>query len=408
MLSLRLATRFLFSRKKETFISVNAVLSIGAVALSVLVLIVVISVMTGFGLTLREKIMTMTPHLLLYADSALQDSEILVQRILKDPEVLSACPYIQGFAGLEHKNRFYGIAIRSFVAPNDFQILRLHDTLKMGKITPNKSEIVIGTELAKSLEVGLGDKLTVLGAAGLEDKEGDFPDEIEFTVVGIYESGLHDYDQTQTFISLADAKLLYGFHDAVHGIGVAVKDPEAVSQVKKRLLMDMPSELVIRTWLESNKAFFSALRTEKNVMFILLAFTILIASLNIVSTLVMLVMEKVKDIGVLKAIGFSKFLILRIFLFQGIIIGCVGTVLGTLAGIAFVQNIDTLEQGLARWTGFEVFPGDVYYFDHIPTELNPETLLLIVILSFLLTLLASVYPAFRASRFSAMEALRYE
>ena len=408
MLSLRLAARFLFSRKKETFISVNAVLSIGAVALSVLVLIVVISVMTGFGHMLREKIMTMAPHLLVYSEVALQDPEALVQSIRKDPEVMSACPYVQGYAGLEYENRFYGIGIRSFVAPDDFQVVKLREALKFGKTVPNRSEIVIGTELAKTLGVGLGSKLTVLGAAGLEDKAGDFPDEIEFTVVGVYESGLHDYDQTQTFITLDDAKLLYGFKNEVHGIGVAVKDPEAVSQVKKRLLTSLPAGLIVRTWLENNKAFFSALKTEKNVMFILLAFTILIASLNIVSTLVMLVMEKIKDIGVMKAIGFSKVAILRVFLFQGVVIGSVGAILGALGGIAFVQNIDALERGLAHFTGFEVFPSDVYYFDHIPTDLTPDTLALIVGLSFLLALLASVYPAFRASRFSAMEALRYE
>jgi lipoprotein-releasing system permease protein len=408
MIAFQLASRFLFSPKKETFISINTILSIGAVALSVLVLIVVIAVMTGFSTMLREKIMTMAPHLVVHTESTLQDSDTLTSLILKNQEVLSASPYIQGFAGLEYEDRFYGIAIRSFVAPHDFQVLGLRDALKTGKAIPGSSEIIIGTELAQSLGVGLGGKLTVLGPAGLEDKEGNFPDEIEFTIVGIYESGLHEYDQTQTFVSLSDAKQLYGFIDAVHGIGVAVKNPESAFLVKKSLQMALPVGLSVRTWLENNKVFFSALRTEKNVMFILLMLTILIASLNIVSTLVMLVMEKVKDIGILKAIGFSQFSILRIFLFQGILIGAAGTLLGTLAGIVFVQNIDTLEQGLARWTGFEVFPSDVYYFDHIPTELHSETLLLIMTLSFLLALFASVYPAFRASRFSAMEALRYE
>ena len=221
-----------------------------------------------------------------------------------------------------HDNRLFGIGIRGMSLPDALQIIRLQKYLKLGRAETNRGEIVIGTELAKQLNVSLGDTVTILSAGGFDDDA--FPDELDFNITGIYESGLHDFDLMQTFMHIEDAKSLYGFYQEVHGIDIAVLDPESVHTVKRRLLKALPSGIICRSWLESNKSFFSALQTEKNMMFILLGFAVLIASMNILSTLVMLVMEKIRDIGILKALGFGRSVILSIFLLQGILIGCPG------------------------------------------------------------------------------------
>ncbi|EKD27583.1 MAG: hypothetical protein ACD_79C00668G0002 [uncultured bacterium] len=405
-LTANIALRFLFSRKREKFISINAVLAIGSVALSVMVLVVVIGVMTGFGESLREKIMTMTPHIIIYSNTPLEESEEIINTIAKTSDVTSVNPYVLGNAVLEHNNKLYGIGLRSFENPNDQEIIGLKKYLKSGTSEIGRSEIIIGTEMAKNLNVNLDDLLTINSPRGIQD--GEFPGYINMKIKGIYESGLYESDLNQAFVSLADAKLLYGFKNEVHGIGVAVKDFENAGKVKEKLLETLSNDYTVRTWIDNNKQFFSALRSEKNVMFILLTFAVLIASLNIISTLVMLVMEKFKDIGILKAIGFSKFKILKIFLLKGLIIGILGTFIGVLSGWLFVKNIDVMEDAVAKYTGYEVFPSDTYYFDKIPTKLTRDDIIKIILLSMFVSILASIYPAVKASNLSAIEALRYE
>ncbi len=401
MLALKLALKFLFTPKKEKFISVSAFLALGSVALSVLVLIVVIGVMSGLGMSLREKIMTMTPHLLIFSEAPITENISIPEKVKTVKNVEAISPYVLGPVELRYKDKSYSVTIRGLSKNDGFQIINLEKYIKLGSKEINSNETIIGSELAKILNVQLGDKLKLRGPnLGFDFKE--------VTITAIFESGLYSYDKNLIFISLADAKYLYGFESQVHGFGVKVKDPEKVSQVKDDLLLKLNNNLTIRTWIEDNKPFFSALQTEKNVMFILLAFAVLIAAINIISTLVMLVMEKYNDIGVLKAIGFSKQTILNIFLIQGFIIGFIGTGVGAISGILFVKNINVISNLLTKYTGFEVFPSDAYYFDSIPTYLNISDITLILSLAMVVSIMASIYPAIKASRLSAVEALRYE
>lgn len=406
MLALKLATRFLFSKKQEKFISVNALLAIGSVALSVLVLIVVIGVMAGFDVSLRDKIMTMTPHIVINAERALNKYEGWIPKIKTDPEVLAASPFITGGTMMEAGGKVYSIIVSGIEPPEGYKVVSLDKYMKQGTLDLKRNEIILGSELAKVTGVKLGGILKIHSPAGGMDE--NFPPELIFTVKGIYECGLYDYDLHQVFIRLEDARLLFGFTTEVHAIGVAVKSPEEAGKVKDRIAKLIPDFLTIRTWIENNKSFFAALKTEKNVMFILLTFAVLIASLNIVSTLVMLVMEKFKDIGILKAIGFPRRLILRIFLIKGIMIGFIGTFIGTVTGVLFVRNIDRIQDFVAKYTGYEVFPPDVYYFDKIPTKLTPDDLTMIILLALSMAVLASVYPAIKAASLEAVEALRHE
>ena len=406
MLTLQLALRFLFSRKREKFISINAFLAVGSVALSVLVLIVVIGVMSGFDLSLREKIMTMTPHLLVQGDGPVENWQGIVDFIKKDSDVTAAAPFITGNAMMEAEGKVYGVSLMGLSDPEGYQVIRLAQYLKSGEMHLKRNEVLLGTELAKETGVRLGGIIKIQSPAGVFNE--DFPPELLFTVKGFYESGLYDYDSRQIFIPLEDAELLFGFKDKVHGVGASVKTPDNAGSVKARIVKSLPDGLNLRTWIENNKNFFAALRTEKNVMFILLTFAILIASLNIISTLVMLVMEKFRDIGILKAIGFSRRLLLSIFLLKGFIIGVLGTLIGTTVGILFLHHIDSIQDFVASYTGYEVFPADVYYFDKIPTRLTPEDLTLILCLALGTAILASIYPAYKAANLEAMEALRHE
>jgi lipoprotein-releasing system permease protein len=372
----------------------------------VLVLVVVTSVMTGFGETLREKIMTMTPHLWVDSDAPIEDAAGLVERIEKDPGVVVAAPSVRGNAVLEYAGRLYGVRIEGVSFPEVFEVVRLEQYLRLGSERLEAGEILIGTELAKNLGAVVGDRVKIRSPGGA--RYAGFPGEIDFRIRGIYESGLYDYDAHHTFITLSDARKLYGFQNEVHGIAVAARDPDAAARLKERLLEELPDSLALRTWIENNRAFFAALRTEKNVMFVLMAFAVLIAALNIVSTLVMLVMEKVRDIGILKTIGFTRTDILGVFLIKGVLIGMLGTALGAAGGVLFVRHIDSIEQLVARATGYEVFPDDVYYFDHIPARLVPRDLALIAALALFVSILASLYPALKASRLSTIEAIRHE
>ena len=406
MLSLKIANRFLFSKKREKFISINSFLAVGSVALSVLVLIVVTSVMSGFDLTLREKIMTMTPHLTLNAEGPINQYDEMIGLLKKDPEVTSASPFVMGSAMMEAGGKVFTIQMMGLEDPDGYKMLSLDKYMKEGPCTLARSEVLIGSELAKMISGRIGGVLKIQSPAlGYDD---EIPSELIFTIKGIYESGLYDYDSRQVFIRLEDAKVLYGFTTQAHGIGISVKNPEGAGNVKNRFFKIIPDGWTLRTWIENNRTFFSALRTEKNVMFILLAFAILIASINIISTLVMMVMEKFKDIGIMKAIGFTKRKILSIFLIEGFMIGFIGTGIGTLCGVVFVKYINVIQDFVSRYTGYEVFPADVYYFDSIPARLTPEDLTLIILLGLGTSILASLYPAYKAATMEAIEALHHE
>jgi lipoprotein-releasing system permease protein len=227
-------------------------------------------------------------------------------------------------------------------------------------------------------------------------------------VVGIFNSGMYEYDSRLVYVSLESAQLLFGLGKAVHGINVKIKDPVLAYQTKKKLLSRLSSPNEVATWMDQNRNLFGALKTEKNVMFILLVMAIAVAAMNIASTLIMMVMEKTKDIGILKSIGAHAGIVLKIFLFQGLIVGGVGTLLGLSLGLSIVFNIDSIQAFVSAVTGFEVFPSDIYYLDKIPADVNPHDIFMICLAALVISVLASLYPAFRASRFNAVEALRYE
>ena len=402
-----LSFKYLFCKRKEKFISLIALLSIGGVAISVLALIVVISVMSGFSESLKEKFMIFNPHVLISSYELMEDYSDMQEKISKLPGVEDVYPYVEGQAMMHFDNRVYGVLIKGMPAGED-GIKSINKYLSEGSSVLTAGEIVIGKELAKRQGVKIGDNLTILSPA-YGSIGGEFPPMIAFTVKGIFKSEMYEFDSSLVIITLQDARKLYGFNgNQIHGMGVEISDIEQAHEFKSMIAGFLPSRWYVKSWMDINKNLFAALKTEKNVMFILLTLAVLVAATNIVSTLVMIVLEKTREIGILKSMGMTGMGIMKIFVIEGGFIGLTGSVLGFIGGCLFVHWLDVIESFVSRITGLEVFPREIYYFDSIPAQLNFPDALIILLSAFFICILAALYPAWKASRLSPVEAIRYE
>jgi lipoprotein-releasing system permease protein len=268
--------------------------------------------------------------------------------------------------------------------------------------------IIIGKELAKHLGAFLNEPITVISPMGTLTPMGMVPRVKQFKVVGVFNVGMYEYDSSLAFISLRDAQRFFNMGDAVTGIEIKVDNVYKAKEVSRIIQRDLGLPYWTKDWMEMNKNLFSALRLEKVIMFIILFLIVFVAAFNIVSTLIMVVMEKNKDIAILKSMGAPALSIMKIFIIQGLIIGTVGTILGALTGMLAAINMETIANYVERILGFEVFPRDVYYLDRFPSELNPMDVLIIVVVALMLCFLATLYPSWKAARLDPVETLRYE
>ena len=408
MFELWVSLRYLLAKRQEKFISVISLLAVGGVTLSVATLIVVISVMSGFERDLKEKILGTYAHLTVSDETLMEDYSAITEEVRKEPEVVAITPYIYGQIMLRVKGKVYGAVVRGIDPKTEVQTTQLKGYLVAGDLNQLGDGVVIGEELAKTFGISIGDSVSMIAPAAGMASMGLTPPVLSFEVMGIFNSGMYEYDSRLVYVSLESAQLLFGLGKAVHGINVKIKDAVHAHQTKMKLLSRLSPPNEVATWMDQNRNLFGALKTEKNVMFILLVMAIAVAAMNIASTLIMMVMEKTKDIGILKSIGAHAGVVLKIFLFQGLIVGMVGTLFGLSLGLAIVLNIDSIQDFVSAVTGFEVFPSDIYYLDKIPADLNPHDIFMICLSALVISVLASLYPAFRASRFNAVEALRYE
>ncbi|MBN1522609.1 MAG: lipoprotein-releasing ABC transporter permease subunit [Candidatus Aureabacteria bacterium] len=402
-----LSYKYLFCKRKEKFISLIALLSIGGVAVSVMSLIVVIAVMSGFGESLKEKIIGMNPHVVISTYDLMEGFDSVVEQTRKLPGVSYVYPFVEGQAMMNFENRVYGIFIKG--VPSDSigsEIIRKY--LREGSYQLKSGEIVIGRELAVRLGVKIGDALNIMSPA-FGQVYGDFPPMMSFQIIGIFKSEMFEYDNSLVFLTIQDARKLYGLlTEQAHGIGVEIRNIEEAHNMKAMIADFLPDGYMVKSWMDINKNLFAALKTEKNVMFILLTLAVLVAATNIISTLVMIVLEKTREIGILKSIGMTDAGIMKIFILEGGFIGMTGSLVGFIGGILFVHWMDGIESFVSRLTGFEVFPREVYYFDSIPTVLNIPDISVILLCAFFVSIIAAFYPAWKASRLSPVEAIRYE
>ncbi len=393
--------------------------------MGVMALIVVIAVMTGFGQNLRDKILGTNSHIVVTQamSNGMEDYENVLEKVKTVPQVKNAAPFILKQVMLTFGQRSSGVVIRGVDPEREANISDLQKNLTEGKLSYldhapqsaadqeagiQRKGIILGKELARNLGVYTGDILGILSPSVRMTPLGIIPKIKIVEVVGIFESKMYEYDANLAFISISSAQSLFSMNNRVTGIEIKVADIDAAGKIAETIKDKLGRPYFVRDWMQMNKNLFSALKVEKVTMFIILILIILVAAFNIISTLFMVVMDKAKDIAILKSMGATRRSIMQIFSMQGLIIGICGTALGCIAGFTIVPNLNEIV-GLIEWLfEFKAFPQDVYYLDELPSQIQWFDSFLIIVFSILICFLASLYPAWRASRLDPVDGLRYE
>ncbi len=407
--------RYLKAKRKQTFISIITIISIVGVAVGVMTLIVVLAVMSGFEKTLKEKILGTQAHLVVLKanQQGMDHYEEVLKQVQDVKGVVSAAPFIFNQVMLSSESSVSGVVIKGIDPDRVGKVTELAHNMKAGRLQDLKGEsdspgVILGAELAKHLGVTLNDAIQVISPLGTMTPMGMMPKMKRFRVVGIFYSGMYEYDNTMAYVSLESAQKFFSMGARVTGIEIKTNDIYKVKEIGKEIRQKLGFPFWTKDWMEMNRNLFSALKLEKIAMFIILVLIVLVAALNIISTLIMVVMEKNKDIAILKSMGTPSKGILRIFVIEGGIIGVVGTALGTILGLSMALNLDKIVGFLENRFGFKIFSPDIYYIEKFPSQVNPMDVGLIVITAILISLLATLYPSWRASRLDPAEALRYE
>lgn len=409
--------RYLKAKRKSTFISIITFISTAGVALGVMALIIVLAVMTGFERDLKEKILGTNAHLVVIRSGAPMDGyRSLMDKLKKLPGVQAATPFIYNQVMLSTGKHVSGVVLRGIDPLTDRQVTRLSQSLVQGGVDQLEARrgvfaepgVLIGRELARHLNLSLGDRVNVVSPTGSITPMGMMPKLKPFRVVGIFNTGMFEYDSTLAYVSLSEAQSFFDLGDTVTGIQLKVGDVYTTPDLVSRINYEFGPELYARDWMQMNKNILFALKTEKVVMFVILTLIVLVAAFGIASTLFMVVMEKTRDIAILKAMGAKSSSIMKIFVFEGLLIGVVGTVVGLLSGLLLANNLEPIIDFIQKITGKNFFSKDIYYLDHFPSHVVASDVIAISITAVLISFLATLYPAWQASRMLPAEAIRYE
>ncbi len=409
--------RYTRSRKRaqgrNRFISFISLVSMMGIALGVMALIVVLSVMNGFQEELRTRILGVASHVVVQGmDGGLPSWQRVADDAARHPAVRASAPYIQEQGMLSFGDAVRGTMVRGVIPAAEDKVADFTRYMKTGSLDALRAGgfgIVLGRDLALALHVRLGDKVTLMVAQGLVTPAAVLPRVKQFEVVGIFEAGMYEYDSGLALIHLADAQALYRMGDSVSGVRLKLDDLFAAPRVARELagMIDVPSAMVA-DWTRSHANFFRAVALEKTMMTLILFLIVAVAAFNIVSTLVMAVQEKYADIAILRTLGASPASIMSIFVLQGSIIGIVGLGAGVVLGLLVANNLDVVIPALETITGATLWNREVYFVSEMPSKVLPADLIGIVTVSFVLTLFATLYPSWRASKVNPAEALRYE
>jgi lipoprotein-releasing system permease protein len=404
--------RYTRARRRNRFIGVNSLVSMIGIAVGVWALIVVLSVMNGFQKEVRTRILGVASHVQLTGDgNRLDDWPAVAKLAARHPRVLATAPYVNAQAMLSAGQAVRGVIVRGILPGEEEQVADFGRHMRSGSLDllrPGEYGVILGADLARALGLLPEDKVTVIAPQGLVTPAGVIPRLKQFTVVGIFEAGIADADSALALVNLRDAQTLYQMGEAVSGVRLKLDDIFAARSVARELLVQLPREVYATDWTRSHANFFRAVEIEKRVMFIILALIILVAAINIVSTLVVAVTDKQADIAILRTLGAAPGSVMQIFVVQGMLIGVVGTAIGIALGIVTALNIDVIVPAIENAFQVKFLSKDVYLIPDLPSDLQVGDVTAVAAMALALSFLATLYPSWRASRLNPAEALRYE
>jgi len=409
---LLLGYRYTRAKRRNGFISFISLSSIIGIALGVFALITVLSVMNGFQQELRDRILGMTSHMTLSEQmETLEDWQPLYQQVKTIKHVTGAAPNVMGQGMLSYGEKVKGVAIRGVLPEYEPEVADIGSKMVAGSLDDLKKKeynVIIGVELANALGVSIGDKIMMISPQVSTSIIGVMPRTKRFTLVGLFEAGMFEYDSGLAIVHMDDAQKLFKMKKNITSLQLKLDDMFETNAVRLSIGEEVEKVLYTRDWTQQHANFFKAIQMEKRMVFIFLTLIIMVAAFNIVSTMVMVVTDKQKDIAVLRTIGATPLSIQIIFIIQGLIIGIIGSVAGGILGVIASLNIDVIVPFFESLFGFKFFPADIYYISNIPSDLHWGDVWLVSGIAFIMTLVATLYPAKKASQIEPAEALRYD
>ncbi len=407
-----MAMRYLRARRQEGFISVIAWFSLVGIALGVATLIIVMSVMNGFRQELLERILGINGHLSVYGPVAGQmtDYQPILEKLERLEGVISVNALIEGQVMASAKGVAKGALVRGIRAEDLEKRKIVASNIKQGSLANFKGDdvVIIGSRLAQSMGLRVGDKLTLISPKGNVTAFGSVPRMRAFRIVGTFEIGMYEYDSGFVFMPLEAAQIYFRMPDGVSNIEVFINNPDNAPGMAQAVTKVLQGQVRVHDWQRANASFFNAIQVERNVMFLILTLIILVAAFNIISSLIMLVKDKGRDIAILRTMGATRGMIMRIFLIAGASVGVIGTMTGFGLGLAFAANIESIRRWIEGFTGTDLFAAEIYFLSRLPAVVDPTEVTAIVLMGLGLSFLATLYPSWRAARIDPAEALRYE
>jgi lipoprotein-releasing system permease protein len=406
-----IAGRYMRARRAEGFISVIAAFSFFGIMLGVATLIIVLSVQNGLRAELLKSVLGFKGHIsVISATGRVQDYAAMADQLRQSEQVVSVTPLIEGQVLAANKGRSSGVLVRG-LSKADLRNRRLvSENIRNGTLETfqGNNVVLVGTRLARALGAKVGDEITLVSPSGTITAFGTVPRMKAYKIIGTFEVGHFQFDRSFVFMPLAAAQRYFRLDDAVSKIEVFVEDPDDLRAPRRAIESRLGPTQRLFDWQQENRSIFSALQVQKNVMFLIVMLIIVVAAFNIISSLIMLVKDKGSAVAILRTVGASRGMIMRVFFITGTSIGLAGTLVGTAAGLIITSNIASIQRALERLSGANLFPAEVYFFSQLPSEVDPGEVVLVAAMALGLSILATLYPSWRAARTDPVEALRYE